>query len=240
MITEKKYADLNWLYQKYCIEKLSSIAIAKLCGCSSNNIRRWLKIHNIKIRSESESLRIFYARNPNSNPMQGRHHSVKTRKKMSDAKKGKYTGEKNHRWTGEIKEKTCLYCLATFKPDAPCRNEKTKFCSYDCWHDYQKKHGLFRGKNHPRWKGGKERYFNRTAREVWEKHWNKKIPIGFHIHHKDGNNRNNEISNLVSLSASDHVAIHNRRNPKRRKNYQKNVNFGEIWPLQKKAKNINA
>lgn len=40
-------------------------------------------------------------------------------------------------------------------------------------------------------------------RHVWEKHFGP-IPKGYHIHHKDGNKLNNDISNLECLSASDH------------------------------------
>jgi len=40
-------------------------------------------------------------------------------------------------------------------------------------------------------------------RHVWEKHFGK-IPKGHHIHHKDGNKLNNDISNLECLSQSDH------------------------------------
>lgn len=40
-------------------------------------------------------------------------------------------------------------------------------------------------------------------RYVWEKN-NGPIPPGYHIHHKDGNKLNSEISNLECLSASNH------------------------------------
>jgi hypothetical protein len=44
-------------------------------------------------------------------------------------------------------------------------------------------------------------------RELW-KAINGPIPSGHHIHHKDENPRNNELSNLVCLSAEDHAAHH--------------------------------
>ena len=45
-------------------------------------------------------------------------------------------------------------------------------------------------------------YFQRKGRRlhraVWEHH-NGKIPNGYHVHHKDGDRNNNDISNLELL-----------------------------------------
>ena len=43
---------------------------------------------------------------------------------------------------------------------------------------------------------------------VWEKHYNKKVPKGYHIHHKDENKTNNDINNLQLMSASEHMKLH--------------------------------
>ena len=56
------------------------------------------------------------------------------------------------------------------------------------------------------------RYFTRAGggllhRHVWEFH-NGPIPAGHHIHHKDGNWSNNDISNLECLSACAHGDEH--------------------------------
>jgi len=40
-------------------------------------------------------------------------------------------------------------------------------------------------------------------REIWKSHHGD-IPKGYHIHHKDGNTFNNDISNLQSLSCREH------------------------------------
>lgn len=45
-------------------------------------------------------------------------------------------------------------------------------------------------------------------RRIWEKYHNQKIPKGFHIHHLDGNNKNNSIENLICVSAHVHWCIH--------------------------------
>lgn len=42
---------------------------------------------------------------------------------------------------------------------------------------------------------------------VWE-YYNGNIPIGYHVHHKDENKFNNEISNLEILTGSQHSKLH--------------------------------
>ena len=53
------------------------------------------------------------------------------------------------------------------------------------------------------------RYGNRIRlhRYIWEKH-NGKIPKGYDIHHIDGNRLNNDISNLIMLTPSEHHKLH--------------------------------
>lgn len=51
----------------------------------------------------------------------------------------------------------------------------------------------------------KERYLHRA---IW-KFYNGDIPKGYHVHHKDENKDNNDISNLELLSASEHSKLHN-------------------------------
>lgn len=47
-------------------------------------------------------------------------------------------------------------------------------------------------------------------RVVWETVHGKKIPKGYCIHHKDGNGRNNDPSNLELLTVGQHNALHKR------------------------------
>lgn len=47
---------------------------------------------------------------------------------------------------------------------------------------------------------------------VWEFYNQRKIPKGYHIHHKDFNNENNDPANLEIMKASDHLSLHGKRN----------------------------
>mgnify|MGYP006290910017 CR=1 FL=1 len=44
-------------------------------------------------------------------------------------------------------------------------------------------------------------------RRLYE-HIHGSIPSGYHIHHKDGNHSNNDLSNLVAVTAKEHYDIH--------------------------------
>lgn len=45
---------------------------------------------------------------------------------------------------------------------------------------------------------------------VWEFYNNQEVPKGYHIHHKDFNHLNNDISNLECLPASEHLSLHSK------------------------------
>ena len=55
------YQDKDWLYQKYVVEKLSTVEIARVYReevdrwCDPNTISRWLKKHKIPMRSLAEA-----------------------------------------------------------------------------------------------------------------------------------------------------------------------------------------
>lgn len=51
----------------------------------------------------------------------------------------------------------------------------------------------------------------RMHRYVWE-YYNGSIPEGYHIHHKDKDKSNNDISNLEAIPFSVHAKIHNTEN----------------------------
>jgi hypothetical protein len=59
--TKTLYQDRDWLYQKYVREKLSTVQIARDYReeanrwCDPNTISRWLKKHNIPMRTLAEA-----------------------------------------------------------------------------------------------------------------------------------------------------------------------------------------
>ena len=62
------------------------------------------------------------------------------------------------------------------------------------------------GKNNPHWKGGKRRYHQYIARKLLGS-------LGFevdgkHIHHINGNWKNNKVKNLLILTPSEHTKLH--------------------------------
>jgi hypothetical protein len=58
--------------------------------------------------------------------------------------------------------------------------------------------------NHPRWKGGDRTYFRNKAREIMGI-----TDPNLHVHHVDGNWRNNNLTNLMVLTKGDHSTLHN-------------------------------
>lgn len=44
-------------------------------------------------------------------------------------------------------------------------------------------------------------------REIWEQHYGP-IPLGYEVHHKDEDKRNNALNNLELLTEADHAAAH--------------------------------
>jgi hypothetical protein len=58
------------------------------------------------------------------------------------------------------------------------------------------------------WKGGSKSNDSNHAIEAWEKHWGKRLPKGYVVHHKDGNPENNAISNLIAITKAKSNVIH--------------------------------
>lgn len=72
---------------------------------------------------------------------------------------------------------------------------------------YKQKNGYYQmAETLKRKRNGVER---RLHRAVW-KFYNGEIPKGMHVHHKDENKDNNDISNLELLTASQHCMLHSR------------------------------
>ena len=58
-----------------------------------------------------------------------------------------------------------------------------------------------------------QKYYTRAGgkgllhRDIWEHH-NGPIPEGHHVHHRDGNTDNNDVSNLECLPGAEHFMLH--------------------------------
>lgn len=63
------------------------------------------------------------------------------------------------------------------------------------------------GKKSGNWSGGSKSTDALNGRRAWEKHWGKKIPKGYIIHHKDGNPENTAIGNLSMVRRGAHNTI---------------------------------
>lgn len=95
----------------------------------------------------------------------------------------------------------------------PISKYGTLFCSRECFFKYNSQ------ENHWYWKGGiktrpdgyirdskTDQYIHRI---VMEKYLGRKLDTTEHIHHIDGNPKNNEISNLLILTNSEHRKLEN-------------------------------
>ncbi|MDB4594021.1 HNH endonuclease [Paracoccaceae bacterium] len=83
----------TFLRDKYLGEELSTTQIGKIVNASPTTVHRWLVEFNIPTRPTGGSYK------------QGTKMSAESRKKMSEAKKGKYSGSDNPNWKGaEVSE----------------------------------------------------------------------------------------------------------------------------------------
>lgn len=110
---------------------------------------------------------------------------------------------KNTKQTGTHKK--CLMCDIVIYAH-PYQIEKRKFCSKDC-HNEAKRKKLFR--DSPTFKNGKS-FFARIAVETRDDPCSICSGMGRNrqLHHIDGNDMNNQRSNLISLCGSCHTRIH--------------------------------
>lgn len=76
----------DWLAEQYVTQRKTLHAIAGEIGASPCAVRHWLKHHGIDRRPPHQNL--------------GRIWPESVRKRMSESKKGKYTGEANPNWRG--------------------------------------------------------------------------------------------------------------------------------------------
>lgn len=76
---------------------------------------------------------------------------------------------------------------------------------------------------------GRKRGYSSLHVAIWEDHYRQKVPEGFHVHHRDGNPLNNDISNLELLSPTEHAKHHGSNiSPARRANILKSLEKARI------------
>lgn len=78
----------SWLHEQYAVSRKSLHAIAEEVGASAGVVRGWLKQHGIDRRPRQQHL--------------GKTWPESVRKRMSEAKIGKNTGESNPNWRGGL------------------------------------------------------------------------------------------------------------------------------------------
>ncbi|MBR9682293.1 MAG: hypothetical protein GOV02_01335 [Candidatus Aenigmarchaeota archaeon] len=83
------YLNKEWLYKTYVEKEFLTGEIAEMCDVSNGTILRWLTNFEIPIRNRSENSKLFMRKN---NPWRERKHTEDSRKKMSEAKKGRKVG----------------------------------------------------------------------------------------------------------------------------------------------------
>lgn len=177
------------------------------CGCEQlrpkydkkRRLRTYIRGHNRRgssasvetLRKKSDSMR------GNKNPNYGKHHSKETRRKISEALKGRSVSE-------EIRRK-----ISNTSKGIPCSKETRRKLSE-----------ANTGSRHPQWRGGIsfEPYppeFNIRLKKTIRERDNYTCKIcgcrGVCVHHIDYNKKNSDNQNLVTLCIKCHGTIHRNR-----------------------------
>lgn len=95
--------------------------------------------------------------------------------------------------------KYTIICFACNKYYDKADRKEAKFCP-ECWNERQQFISKYKSTNH---------YKNQEHKEIAEKVLNKKLNYNEVVHHLDHNPQNNNLDNLIMLSRSIHVALHN-------------------------------
>src|SRR3990167_1989607 len=114
-------------------------------------------------------------------------------------------------------QKIRVRCEKCGKEFADWISSKRQFCSRRCW--YGKRRSLL-GYQAPAWKDAKTDHnsgyllVSRNGqlylehRWIMEQHIGRKLLPNEHIHHIDGNKKNNKLDNLALLTQEDHTRLH--------------------------------
>lgn len=158
----------EWLHFKYWEQGLSATQIAPLVGKCHKTVLKWMRKYGIPLRTVSQAA-------------MGKRHSAETRRKISEAKKGKKnpmwgrTGKKHPRWKGGKTRHRENY-VVLLRPEHPAADP----------HGHILEHRL-----------------------VMADHLGRDLKPGEVVHHVDGDGLNNHIDNLMLFpSQSEHRRYH--------------------------------
>jgi HNH endonuclease len=91
----------------------------------------------------------------------------------------------------------------------------------------------------------KNGYYSRIERVhfhrvIWEENYGE-IPVGFCIHHKDGNKENNNITNLECISRKHHAKLHWESGGEiRKEKVRENIKKAQLWRSTKEGREYSA
>jgi hypothetical protein len=81
----QKPVDRDWLYQKYIVEKLSAVDIAKIVNRNSKRVWEWLRDYGIDTRPRGYCVdQIAFWKNGKDNPFKGKHHTEEFKNKIRE------------------------------------------------------------------------------------------------------------------------------------------------------------
>lgn len=98
-------------------------------------------------------------------------------------------------------KRVCEMCGNQFDGDRPT----SRFCSLDCYHRYSRINSSNATNNYSRAHGGG---YSFAHRRIVEETLHRKLTRDEVIHHLDCNPNNNDLSNLIVISRSDHAKLH--------------------------------
>lgn len=113
------------------------------------------------------------------------------------------TSSKNQFWALWMRETACFLCGRVFETS----HASQKFCDLACRNDY------YEGKVKPR-KPRREDILVDYRRKYKRAHGD--IAHDWHVHHIDGDTKNNSLENLIALPRSVHVIVHTLSRAKKR------------------------
>lgn len=108
----------------------------------------------------------------------------------------------------KTKEKICINCQKSFLP----KDNRNNFCSKECYLEYIKRTGIKKRNGFWYENGYKVLYNNGNSIKehiyIMEQHIGRKLLPNEVVHHIDKNKTNNDISNLLLLTQSEHSKLH--------------------------------